>query len=366
MRKLYSWNAGLIRFRAMASAWTAFLAVLVLSLGLAEPSAAGQPPDAGAAGGSDQDPQILTRGAVHEAFAAPVPGSPTPGLVIPKEPPAPIEEMPPDQKPAGANVQWIPGYWSWDQGRTDFLWISGVWREPPPGRQWVPGYWHQVDGGFQWVSGDWVPVPQTAGGGAGPGQASPQPAYMPAPPASLETGPTAPQPRPASSGRREAGTGKKTATSGGPVSGRPLQPNWVWIPPHYVCTPGGYLFVEGYWDFPWPTAGCSLRRCIIPSRFISARLRLTPSITIATRGLVANLFVQPGYGHYCFGDYYDRTYIERGHLSLVLFQLRFGAGPTCLLRPDIHLLRVHERQPRSRLGDAGPPANTSSAATTWP
>ena len=158
----------------------AFLAALVLSLGLAVPGALGQAPDTGAAGGSDQDPQVLTRGAVHEAFAAPVPGSPTPGLVIPKEPPAAIEEMPPDQKPAGANVQWIPGYWSWDQGRTDFVWISGVWREPPPGRQWVPGYWHQVDGGFQWVPGTWVPVPQPQGGGAGPaGGPATQAAYMP-------------------------------------------------------------------------------------------------------------------------------------------------------------------------------------------
>ena len=62
--------------------------------------------------------------------------------------------MPPDQKPAGQNIQWIPGYWSWDVSRGDFIWISGIWREPPPNNQWVPGYWHQVDGGYQWVSGN--------------------------------------------------------------------------------------------------------------------------------------------------------------------------------------------------------------------
>ncbi|MGC8643490.1 MAG: hypothetical protein ACP5XB_26840, partial [Isosphaeraceae bacterium] len=140
--------------------------------------------------------QVLTRGPIHEAFAAPVVHDPKSGPVVPKEPPAPVEEMPPDRKPAGQNVQWIPGYWSWDQERNDFLWISGVWREPPPGRQWVPGYWHQVDGGFQWVSGDWVAVSQPANGGTGQPQASSQPTYLPPPPQSLEAGPTSPAPGP--------------------------------------------------------------------------------------------------------------------------------------------------------------------------
>ena len=118
----------------------------------------------------DQGAQVLTRGPVHEAFAAPVAHDPKPGLIAAKEPPAPVEEMPPDQKPAGQNVQWIPGYWSWDQSRNDYIWVSGVWREPPPGRQWVPGYWHQVEGGFQWVPGAWVPVSQPASGAARPGR----------------------------------------------------------------------------------------------------------------------------------------------------------------------------------------------------
>ncbi len=45
----------------------------------------------------DQNVQVLTRGPVHEAFAAPVVHDPKPGLVAGKEPPAPVEEMPPDQ-----------------------------------------------------------------------------------------------------------------------------------------------------------------------------------------------------------------------------------------------------------------------------
>src|SRR5271157_4581081 len=327
MRKRCTWNAGLIRFHALIPAWTAFLAVLVLSSGLAEPGAAGQPPDAGAAGGSDQDPQVLTRGAVHEAFAAPVPGSPTPGQVIPKEPPAAIEEMPPDQKPSGANVQWIPGYWSWDQGRTDFVWISGVWREPPPGRQWVPGYWHQVDGGFQWVPGAWVPVPQPQGGGAGPASGpATQASYMPAPPASLETGPNSPQPGPGVFWSPGSWYWQENRYVWRPGFWAAVQPNWVWIPPHYVWTPGGYLFVEGYWDLPLANRGLMFAPVYYPQPvYLQPAYVYTPTITIATGGLVANLFVQPGYGHYCFGDYYDRTYIGVGIFPW--FSFTYVSGP---------------------------------------
>lgn len=84
--------------------------------------------------------EVLTRGPVHEAFAGMVTFDPEPGIVTPKMPPAAIEELPPEQRPAGTNVAWIPGYWAWDDERADFLWVSGVWRELPPGRQWVPGY----------------------------------------------------------------------------------------------------------------------------------------------------------------------------------------------------------------------------------
>ncbi len=173
--------------------WRTAIPVLLVALGAwisLQAAAVGQDPGANAGPGTgqgtgavpDQDPsvQVLTRGPVHEAFAAPVNHDPKPGLIAAKEPPSPVEELPPDQKPAGQNVQWIPGYWSWDQSRNDYLWVSGVWREPPPGRQWVPGYWHQVDGGFQWVPGAWVPVSQPANGNPSQAASGSQAAYMPA------------------------------------------------------------------------------------------------------------------------------------------------------------------------------------------
>ncbi len=96
------------------------------------------------------------RGPMHEAFAQPAESIRKPGLIIPKAPPEPVDELPPDQRPEGANVAWIPGYWGWDEDRADFLWVSGVWRVMPSGRKWVPGYWNPTDAGFQWVSGFWA------------------------------------------------------------------------------------------------------------------------------------------------------------------------------------------------------------------
>src|SRR5947209_562734 len=100
--------------------------------------------------------EILTRGPVHEAYAEPLDPRPQPTPVVTQQPPEPVPEVPPDVRPEGDNVVWIPGYWAWDTDSNGFLWVSGVWREVPPERQWVSGYWQQVEGGWQWVPGFWA------------------------------------------------------------------------------------------------------------------------------------------------------------------------------------------------------------------
>src|SRR5438552_44672 len=73
--------------------------------------------------------EVQARGPIHEAFATPTSeAKATPG--VNKKPPAPIEEMPPEEKPEG-DVVWIGGYWAWDDDRTDYLWVSGCWRNKP-------------------------------------------------------------------------------------------------------------------------------------------------------------------------------------------------------------------------------------------
>src|SRR5205085_8482516 len=58
----------------------------------------------------------------------------------------------------GDNVTWIGGYWAWDPDRNDYLWVSGIYRDNPPGMRWVAGYWERTDDGWRWVAGMWVPA----------------------------------------------------------------------------------------------------------------------------------------------------------------------------------------------------------------
>src|SRR5205809_1081297 len=66
--------------------------------------------------------EVQTRGPLHEAYAQPFDMKTEPGPMLPKEPPPPINEEPPEQRPEAENAQWIPGYWSWDLERKDYLW----------------------------------------------------------------------------------------------------------------------------------------------------------------------------------------------------------------------------------------------------
>src|SRR5262245_3050671 len=106
--------------------------------------------------------EVLTHGPVHEAFAQPGTGTLAAASLVRKQPPQPLPELPPDQNPAGAHVIGIPGYWAWDDERSDFLWVSGSWRAVPPDRDWVPGYWTEESGGWRWVSGYWAMHNETA------------------------------------------------------------------------------------------------------------------------------------------------------------------------------------------------------------
>src|SRR5262245_28199204 len=66
-----------------------------------------------------QGVEVLARGPVHEAFATPT-SEPVATKPVPKKPPQPLEEMPPEEKPEG-DVVWVSGYWAWDDDRNDFL-----------------------------------------------------------------------------------------------------------------------------------------------------------------------------------------------------------------------------------------------------
>src|SRR3974377_2149287 len=69
--------------------------------------------------------EVLTRGPVHAAFPNPVTMDPQAPVILQVQPPAMLQEMPPSEKPAGANIVWVPGYWAWDSDRNDYIWVSG-------------------------------------------------------------------------------------------------------------------------------------------------------------------------------------------------------------------------------------------------
>lgn len=261
--------------------------------------------------------QVLTQGPVHEAFAEPVIFDPKPGPVFPKPPPQPIEEMPPDQRPEGANVQWIPGYWAWDDTRNDYVWISGIWRDIPPGRQWVPGYWNQVGEGFQWTPGAWVPVDQ------GPAQ------YLPPPPPSLEVGPNSPPPSPDATWSPGCWTWQDSRYVWRPGFWVPFQPNWVWVPAHYVWSPGGYLYVDGYWDRPLLSRGLAFAPVYFQQPIYSRpNFQYTPTVGLVASALASSLFVRPAYHQYYFGDYYAASNFNSGIYPWYSFhQSRYGYDP---------------------------------------
>jgi hypothetical protein len=267
--------------------------------------------------GDEQGVQVLTRGPVHEAFAGIVTFNPEPGVEVPKAPPELIEELPPDERPEGANVTWIPGYWAWDDERNDFLWVSGVWRALPPGRQWVAGYWAQSRQGFQWTSGYWADarVSETT--------------YLPAPPATVEVGPNIAAPS------EDYGwtpgcwvwfQGRYAWRPGYWVVGRS---DWDWSPAYYVWTPRGYVFVDGYWDYSVERRGVLFAPVYFESGVYARRgYRYSPTIVIGVGVFSDHLFLRPRYHHYYFGDYYAASYYSGGFYASFSFQSgRYGYDP---------------------------------------
>lgn len=261
--------------------------------------------------------QVLTQGPIHEAFAAPIVFDPKPGLNVAKSPPAPVPEMPPDQKPEGENVQWIPGYWAWDDGRNDFLWVSGVWRAVPPGRQWVPGYWQQVDGGFQWVHGYWSAAAQT------PVQ------YLPAPPASLEAGPSSPPPSADAAWAPGSWVWQQDQYLWRPGFWVENQPGWMWVPAYYSWTPSGYVANPGYWDYPLINRGVAFAPVYFAQPvYAQPSFFYTPAVSLVTPSLYFSLFVRPAYHTYYFGDYYAASYYRSGIYPWYSFHgSRYGYDP---------------------------------------
>ncbi len=172
------------------------------------------------------------------------------------------------------------------------------------------------------------PGEPAVGRGRAQGSSSAQSSYLPPPPASLETGPNGPAPGPNVFWSPGSWYWQENRYVWRPGFWAAVQPEWVWIPPHYAWTPGGCLFVEGYWDMPLGSRGLMFAPVYYPRPiYLQPAYSFTPSIVIAAPGLTASLFVQPVYSHYYFGDYYDRGFVSVGIVPWFSFTFVSGGGP---------------------------------------
>ena len=264
----------------------------------------------------EQGAQVLTRGPVHEAFAGIVTFNPQAGIVVSKTPPALIEEIPPSERPAGNNITWIPGYWAWDDERSDFLWVSGTWRALPPGRQWIAGYWSSNPKGYQWTSGYWAD------------SAVAETTYLPEPPATVEDGPNTEAPSQDYGWTPGSWMWDQERYAWSPGYWAQGRANWDWTPSHYVWSPRGYIYVGGFWDYPVERRGMLFAPVYFDSGvYAHAGYNYSPAIVIDLGLLAENLFLRPRYNHYYFGDYYDSGYDRGGYYAAVSYHNRNGYDP---------------------------------------
>ncbi len=252
---------------------------------------------------AQEQPEVLTRGPVHEAFAEPVDLNTQPAVVAPTQPPANIVENPPADKPVGDQYVWIPGYWAWDSERNDYIWVSGCWRAAPPGRYWVPGYWSQTGMGWEWVPGFWAQQVSNVQ----------QIEYLPAPPAIADVEPPGVPPTDDDIWVPPCWYWYQSQYVWRNGYWLTAQEGWIWTPSHYVCTPRGYVFAAGYWDYPMRRRGVLFAPFYIP-RHVWERpgFSLSLGVTLDIGALQFNMFTCPRYCHFYFGDYYDDFYIGMG------------------------------------------------------
>ncbi|HEV3448325.1 MAG TPA: hypothetical protein VG099_27060 [Gemmataceae bacterium] len=322
-----------VRFRKSVGLLSLLAGLLWLSVSVRSQEPPPPPgPQASPAPPADMPPtpngvEILSRGPVHEAFAGPA-TEPVPTTPVQKVPPRPIDEIPPADKPDG-NAIWIPGYWAYDDERTDYLWVSGTWRTPPPGKHWMAGYWKEDAGQYRWVPGFWTTADVQADGNH-------QLTYMPVPPAPPNTAPPGEPPNgdsfyvPGQWAWHDAGyvvvNGAQVYREAGYswTAGywARVQPGYVWIAAHYRWTPSGYIYISGYWDLAVARRGFLYAPVYVNTVVVGPGFVYTPAYAVPPTVIVDAFWVRPAYCHYYFGDYYGQVYVGLGFESCAVYYRR--------------------------------------------
>lgn len=314
---------------------------------------------------SDQNIEIETRGPVHEAFADLVSFDPVPGVEVVREPPPSIEEIPPAERPDGGESIWISGYFAFDEDRDDFIWVSGVWRNPPPNHTWIPGYWYRSSRGHTWVQGFWSLDQPTD---------SDDVIYAAPPPANLEVGPSSPAPSAGHLWTTGTWTYVDTRYVWRPGTWIVADPDWIYVPASYRWTPGGYVFIDGHWDYLLDRRGVLYAPVAFRRSFVGySDYHYQPSIAIDLGVLSLHLFTRPQRNHYYFGDWYGQEYWDRGIYPAFAFHMsNYGSDPIYQHRrwehrSDEHAweAEIHADFYRYRDNQRERPRRTYAAQESW-
>ena len=242
------------------------------------------------------------RGIVHEAYAQAAETAQPP--FINRQPPSPLNEEPPENRPDGDAVTWIAGYWHFDDTRDDFIWVSGFWRQVPPGRRWVDGRFVAFTNPqrWRWQAGFWQDT-----------DPSPQQIVPDMPPVVAEAGPSTPAPSANmfwSSGYQSWRGNRWLWRSGSWMNCRP---GWVWYPSTWIWSPRGFVFVPGYWDYPLEYRGLLYAPMYYSSSlYLRPGFRHQPRIILCHDDFSGGLFRRNGYGNYYYGNYFGASFAGRG------------------------------------------------------
>jgi hypothetical protein len=97
----------------------------------------------------------------------------------------------------------------------------------------------------------------------------------------------------------------------------------VWVPAHYVFTPAGYVFVDGYWDYTLADRGLLFAPVFI-NRTVWSQPRwvFQPRFAVYPDFVMTALFVRRGWNCYYFGDFFEQNYVQAGFRPW--FDIRIG------------------------------------------
>lgn len=235
--------------------------------------------------------EVVKDGPIHEAFVSAEAGA----LIlqtVPLQPPKAISEhMPPRM---GSEFHWIPGYWAWSYKLSTFLWVSGVWRVPPPGMIWIEGKWVEQSKGAIWYHGFWSPTAEAD-----------LSIVDQAPPDQIDE--SVPQ-KPAGDYFWVPGYWEFDHIEHDYIwyKGRwhPISENWQYMPAHYVWRQNGYMYIPGYWDVPIEHRGVVYASAKIAPQDRES-VRYEPSVVLEPLYILEQLYPDwPNYANLFYHHYF--------------------------------------------------------------